>query len=189
MALQEINLLPPERRRRVRNESIAVSVTDIVRSINLGLFLISLLGGAILASVWLYQVATTATTEEELALVVEEYQTLRDRIAEQNAVLERLASLGRQRIVWSEVLTDFFAITPTGITLNRMNGQLVFTDGAVTNGTFNFGGQAVTRTSLTTYEDRLKGMKRVVQVDSPTSNLLERTNPPFQFNVTLSTDK
>jgi hypothetical protein len=189
MAIQEINLLPPERRRRVRNESIAVSVTDIVKSINAGLFLMTLLGGAIVASLWLYQVATTDTTKEELTVVVDEYKALRDQVAEQNAVLERLAALGEQRIVWSEILTEFFAATPPGVTLHRMNGGLIFAAGELESGELVLSGQAAARPLLITYEGQLRNLKHVVTVNSPTSNLLERTNPPFQFSLTLSPEE
>ncbi len=189
MPAREINLLPPERRRRLRNESMAVSFTDIVRSINNGLLLMTLIGGAIVLSLWLYSIAGVRTTEAELQQVVTDYQALRDSVSEQNAVLERLASLGEGRILWSEVLRDFFAITPPGITFHRMSGSLTFTDGAVTAGGLNFSGQAAARSTLTFYEsDRLRAAKWVKQVDSPTTNLLERNNPFFQFSVILNVE-
>lgn len=189
MPIREINLLPPERRRRLRNESMAVSLTDIVRSVNTGLLLMSLIAGAIAISLWLFSIAGARTTEAELKDVVTEYQVLRDSVAEQNAVLERLALLGAGRIIWSEVLGDFFAITPPGITLHRLSGSLTFTEGVITAAGLNFSGQAVARSTLTFYEsERLRAADWVARVDSPTSNLLERNNPLFQFNVVLKID-
>lgn len=185
MSAREINLLPPERRRRLRNESMAVSLTDIIHSVNNGLLLMTLIGGAILASMWLFAVADTPTTEGELKQVVDNYQVLRDSVAEENAVLEHLASLGQERIVWSEVLRDFFAVTPPGITLHRLDGELSFMEGAVSAGGLTFSGQAVTRSTLTVYKNRLQEQPWVKRVDSPTSNLLERNNPSFQLSVAL----
>lgn len=187
MSTREINLLPPERRRRLRNESIAVSITDIIRSVNNGLLLMTLIGGAIIASIWLFSIAGVDTTEAELKQVVGDYQVLRDSVAEQNSVLDRLVSLGEGRIVWSDVLRDFFATTPPGITFHRMSGSLTFTEGVVVSGGLSFSGQAVTRSTLTFYEsERLRVADWVKQVDSPTSNLLERNNPLFQFSVILN---
>lgn len=185
MPAQEINLLPPDRRRRARNESLAVSVTRIVKSINIGLLLLTTLAGAFVAALWVYSLAARPTTEAELTGVVDEYQALRDRVAEENAVLARLESLGRRRLVWSEVLQDFFAITPPGITLSHLDGALTFVDGEITAGGLTFGGQAVTRNSLKVYEEKMKGLAGVQQVNSPTSNLLERNNPSFQFSLVL----
>ena len=186
MALQEINLLPPERRRRVRNESIAVSVTVIIKSINAGLLLMTTFSIAIVLSILLYSWAATPTTQEELNKTVDEYQALRDKVAEENAVLERLEGLGHHRIIWSDMLAEFFRVTPPGITLNRLGGAAIFGEGVVTSGTLTFMGQAITRTSLTVYEDRLKTLPGVTQVNAPASNLLERTNPTFQFNLTVA---
>ncbi len=189
MSAREINLLPPERRRRLRNESMAVSLTDIVRSINNGLLLMTLIGGAIIVSLWIFSVAGARTTEAELNQVVTDYQGLRDSVAEQNAVLERLALLGGGRILWSEVLHTFFAITPPGITLHRLSGSLTFTEGVITTAGLSFSGQAITRSTLTFYEsERLRAAEWIKQVDSPTSNLLERNNPLFQFSLILNTE-
>jgi Tfp pilus assembly protein PilN len=186
MSPQEINLLPPERRRLVRNESIAVSIINIVKSMNAGLLLMTVLALVMVGAVWLYSWAATPTTQEELNQAVDQYQTLRDRIAQENVVLERLEEVGQKRIAWSEMLIDFFATTPPGVTLSRLGGDVVFADGVVASGTLNFAGQAATRNALTIYEERLRSLPGVRQVNSPTSNLLERTNPLFQFTLTVA---
>lgn len=186
MSVREINLLPPERRRRLRNESMAVSLTGILKSINTGLVTMTLIAVAIVVAIWLFAVAVKPTTAEELSQVVDEYQGLRDEVAQKNAVLERLTALGRERIVWSELLSGFFALAPPGVTLHRLGGDVTFVEGAVSSTVLNFGGQAVSRSALIVYEEKLRGMKQVQEVSSPTSNLLERSNPVFQFSLTLT---
>lgn len=185
MSVREINLLPPERRRRLRNESMAVSLTDIIKSVNAGLLLMTLVAAAIVTSLWLFSVAAQPTTAEDLRQVVAEYQRLREAVAQENAILERLAALGRERVVWSDLLGDFFTATPPGVTLHRLGGDITFVEGARSSAVLNFGGQAVARSALIIYEEKVRQMKHVQDVTSPASNLLERSNPLFQFSVVL----
>jgi hypothetical protein len=78
------------------------------------------------------------------------------------------------------------AATPPGIILQRVNGEVTFADGVVSSAVFNFSGQAVTRRALIVYEEKLREMKQVQKVSSPSSNLLERSNPAFQFSAELT---
>lgn len=185
MAIREINLLPPDRRRRLRRESVAVSLADIGQGINTGLLLVTLIGVAIIFSIWLFSVASTPTTKEELNQVVVRAQQLRDTVAEKNAVYERLADIGQTRVVWSNVLHDLLAATLPGVTVHQLSGKLGLEEGAVNSGTLSFSGGAITRGTLIKYEEQLRSLPWAREVTAPSSNLLERTSPTWQFGVVV----
>lgn len=185
MATREINLLPPARRSRLRRESVAVSLTDIGQGINTGLLLMTLIGVAIIFSIWLFSVASTPTTEEELNQVVARAHELRDTVAEKNAVYERLANIGEKRVVWSNVLHDLLAATLPGVTVHQLSGKLGLEEGAVNSGTLSLSGGAITRGTLIKYEEKLRNLTWAREVTAPSSNLLERTSPTWQFSVVV----
>lgn len=185
--MQEINLLPPERRKLLRNESIAISLHGFLKSINAGLMLLTVIGVALIVGLMIMSYAAARTTSQELQAMVDEYQNLRDIIAEQNKVFEYVAAVGRDRIVWSTIIRDFVGVVPPGVQIHTLAGRTVFAEGAVSSAQISFKGQAITRSTLVIYEERLKALESVISLTSPTSNLLERNNPTFEFDIDIRT--
>jgi len=129
--MREINLLPPTRRRLLRNESLLVSFTGFVKNINVALLLVSSLGVIIIAIVWIITFTTSITTESELTEQVEIFRNLRSQISAQNLMLSYLEDVSRSRIVWSEALHDIFDAAPGGVTFRATRGTLQVSEGKI----------------------------------------------------------
>lgn len=175
---RELNLLPPERRRHLARQLIINSLTKFLRSVLWSLALISVAGITIivLLQIWIAFSSTSATAL--LKEQVKRYQELRTQIAKQNENLGFMAQISAERVLWSDLFADVYSTMPPGTHIQTFGGKLTPTGLA-------FSGQAISRSALVVLEDRLKQLPWVKQVKAPNSNLLQRSNPTFSFEVLL----
>jgi hypothetical protein len=181
--MREINLLPPLRKRQLRRQHWIALTQSALQSATLGLTLITVVGIFVIFIVWILSVAAARTSDIELASRIKEYQKLREATTEHNALFEQVALIGRERIVWSTVVSSVLAALPPGVNLHDMigNAQYESTGGAAPSLVIT--GHAASRSVLTVLGDRLRQLKNVTGVISPTSDLLERENPDFRFEI------
>jgi len=181
--MKEINLLPPDRRKVLHSESLLEAAIHFLRSGIIGLLLLT--GVAVASIVVLVVVAgfSASATQAELDEAVARYQALRDRVVEENGVLEFVSMLGGRRIVWTKLVGQVFEAVPAGISLNDAGGTLTVENGDIDSAVMTVSGRAATRSTLVIFQEKLKSLSIVQEVESPTTNLLERTNPPFEMTV------
>ncbi|MDP3997950.1 MAG: hypothetical protein U1C49_01305 [Candidatus Andersenbacteria bacterium] len=183
--MREINLLPPERRALLRRESLMVSVETFFNSLVMAVTLLTMVAIMLIVVLLVMGVAAKGTTKTELEAAVKEYQALREQISKQNLVLEKVSNIGNRRAVWSDFLRKLLPVVPPGVTLSDITATTIIENDEIFTPSLTVGGQAESRSTLTVLEGRIKALESVASVNSPTTNLLERSNPVFQFNINL----
>lgn len=176
---RELNLLPPERRRHLARQLVINSLTKFSRGVMWALVVTTVagIGAAIFLQVWVAFSSTSATVE--LKQQVATYQKLRTQIAKQNENLDFMAKTSSDRVLWSDLFADLYSVMPPGTRIQSLGGKTTPTP------QISFAGQAISRSALVVLEDRLKQLPWVASVKAPNSNLLQRVNPIFAFDVGL----
>lgn len=171
----DLNLLPQSRRAALARQSIIASVHRFLVSITMGLLLLTLVGVSSFGV--LQSIIRTLSHEKEaqLHLAVSQYDALQQSVDADNAFLAFVADLVRGRREWGEKVYDLLTGIPGGIRIHALRGQ------GEDKPTLSFSGQAATRNALTVLEQRLKSISWVQSVDAPNSNLIDRTNAPYEF--------
>lgn len=170
-----LNLLPPEKKKELRT---AVIMT-FIQSMAIIAFLT-----AFAASVTLMEVAHWLKKEEaELhassMLSGSDHQDIAKDIRSINAYLGRLQSRAVQPLPLSTVLSGTAAAMPAGITLTSLS---------LAKDQVMIEGIAAHRDDVLTAKTALERLPFIAAVDSPLSNILQRTNVDFSFTVTLERD-
>lgn len=177
--IRELNLLPTSRRHSLAQELVLNAMVRFLRSINAGLLVVT---GSGIVTIVILQILVTllsSFTTDKLAAEVKHYQDLRTQIAKQNESLTVMGTLSGGTVAWSQLLPDLFSSMPPGTKINQLNG-------AVTTETkLSFSGQALSRSALVVLQDRLQNLPWVKSVSAPNSNLLERINPTYGFDVII----
>lgn len=177
---RELNLLPPSRRKLLDNKLMLSIVNRFMRMIVIslasvvivGLFTIAVLQGMIFTS--------SSLVEDNLQTNIARYQQVREEIAKKNETIKIMHAVSSDRIVWSAYFQDLFQVLPPNTTVTRIAGS------SVDKNRIEFVGTAVTRNSLIVLEDRLSDLNWVGEIIAPRSNLLDRDNPTYRFDILLN---
>ena len=175
----DLNLLPPPRRLALLKQSMVQDAYRLLTSITMGLLLVTLVG---IGSIGILQSFISAASSEksaELEHILRQYTTLKESVAAQNVFLSAMGGLVEHRLVWSEKLYELLATIPGGVHIERISGK------GNEKPTISFSGEAATRNALIILEQRLQGLTWADSVDAPNSNLIDRTNAPYEFIIPL----
>lgn len=137
---------------------------------------ITVVAGAAGVTMWLWSTRDALPQEQELAAALSEYQVKRQEIAIQNGRLRLIETIGQERTTWSDRLAELLAVLPDTA---RIETLTVNTEA----GTVSFTGTDVSRDSLVTMEEALRGLTWVTRVSAPNANLLLRFNPAYTFTL------
>ncbi len=183
--MHEINLLPPARRQSLRSEVALLSFARFLSTLIVALGTLSGAGLLVAAVLWIFGLTTTGAASDELKQNIAAYQQLRDTIAAQSVFVTTVHTLSQERIVWADFLEKFFAVVPPGVEITAMGGTLDLAGSHLRDVHFSVSGQAVARSTLTVFQDRLQSLPQVQAVEAPSSNLILRDNPLYRFTLTL----
>ncbi len=175
----DLNLLPPSRRQALVLQSMVQQAYQFLSSIIMGLALLTLMGGI---SIGVLQSLISATPPEksaQLSQVVSQYTALRESVSAQNEFLAAIGETVDKRLAWSEKVYDLLGNIPGGVYIQVIRATAGDTP------SLSFSGQAATRNALIILEQRLKGISWAASVDAPNSNLIDRTNAPYEFILSL----
>ncbi len=182
MAQKQMNLLPPARRWSLRQEVTLNAVTRFARAVAVGLLSLALLAAAVSVGLWGFaNLTSNRTAESELGRQVAAYDRKKSEVKRYNSLLEVIDSLGRERLVWSDIIPDLLDIVPSGIIIGRLEADRE-------SNTIYFSGSSVARSSLVVFEERLGELPWVKDVKAPRANLLNPVNAPYEFTLTLKED-
>lgn len=175
--MRELNLLPPERRRQLSTQLVLNSLIYFLYSILLGLGLVTLVG--LTLGVTFQVLGTYLSTQTTVTLEgqVKRYQEVRTQIAKENESLLFMAQANQDRVLWSVLWPDVFPALPPGTTVSGVSGNIL------PQPHLSFSGAATSRASLVVLEDRLKQLSWAASVTAPSSNLLQRVNPTYTFQM------
>lgn len=180
--MHELNLLPPHRRRSLRHQASLIYLQHFLDSLLWGAGMLAVAGVAIWVVLWFAATTASSGSAEELIRSIENYQVLRDEIAEQNLFLTNIHTIGKTRIVWSAWLFDFLESVPPGVDIQQFTGTV----GAATEEgriiTAAVTGSATTSRTLDAFTRELRALPRVVNVEAPLSNLLK----PEAYTLTIT---
>lgn len=181
--IRELNLLPPERRHYLSRQLSLNALVALCRSLIWALVIVTV-GGVVAAGI-LQGLAAFLTTSTTAMLDVRaaRYQELRSQIIKENETIKFMATTSQDRVVWSDLFADLVSTMPPGTHITRIGGDIQPEE------KLSFSGQAVSRSALVVLEDRLKHLAWVKSVNAPNSNLLQRTNPVYAFDVLLVGDE
>lgn len=177
--VSDLNLLPPPRRRELARQAAIEDRNRFLSSITMGLILITLVG---FVSIGVLQSLISASFNQastQLAEIITQYTALRESVGAQNSVLSTMGKTLTDRLLWSDKMYELLAVIPKGITIQSMKGA------SAEKATITFAGQAATRNALIILEQKLKTIPWATSVDAPNSNLIDRTNAPFEFILLL----
>lgn len=176
--MHELNLLPPIRRRLLRQQSLLVSLGHLFHQLIIAGLVIALVGLACIGFLW-FNLQRTPQTAALIAAIAR-YQEFRAQISQYNNRLQTIDTSIKEHYVWSKLLPEFFAGLPVGVTIQAVTVTTTNEERKMT-----ISGQANSRAAIVLMQERFKNIKWVATVDSPPANLLERTNPTYTFTVTL----
>jgi Tfp pilus assembly protein PilN len=174
----QLNLLPPERRRLLLRQVFFTSLQKFLSSLLVGLGIVTACGLVAGGTLLIWSWAVSPANEGELQAAVKQYQARRDEIAGQNEKLKVMQDLHNNRLVWAPKLENLSTVIPPGAILTQVAADSV-------SGHLVLSGQALARSVLIVLEQRLQVLPWVDQVDAPPSNLLQRESPIFDFDLTL----
>lgn len=180
---RELNLLPPERRNVLSRQSMIGVIKDIVVNAVIALSVLTAVGISAIVLLQILLLTASRSAEASLTQAVESYQTIRGDVAKKNIAIEKMNELTTQRVIWSSIINELFPLIPTGVTITQIKGQ----DSPQVE--IAFSGTATVRNMLIVLEDRLRELPFVTNVNAPASNLIERTNPTYSFQVTFDISK
>lgn len=175
----DLNLLPPSRRQALAKQSMVQDAYHFLTSIILGLILLTIVG---VASLGILQSLISVSSYEksaQLNQVISQYTMLRESVAAQSAVLSVIGETIEKRLLWGDRVYDLLGSIPGGVRI-----QTIRAAGGDTP-SLSFSGQAATRNALIILEQRLKAIPWAASVDAPNSNLIDRTNAPYEFIIPL----
>lgn len=184
--LHEINLLPPPRRRSLQREVTLRLLLRVLTTLLQSTIALGTIGLIILIGLMSVSWRLTATSQTQVAAVVADYQKLRDKIAENNILLQYVQGLSENRHEWSVLLADLMRIVPSGVEVSSLSGTSTVRDNTMNDVTLNIHGQALSRGTLIIFANRLSGLKGVTAIDAPNSNLIRRDNPLYRFTLHLT---
>jgi Tfp pilus assembly protein PilN len=174
--MRHLNLLPPARRDRLQREFLLLASQRFAAGLAGGLLLVSLGGVAAVGMMRALAAIDEGAGEEALAGPVQEYRTIRAEIAQYTQLFTAVDTLGKQRMVWSNLAAELLALVPAGATVRDVQ-----VDGRTSVVTFS--GTAPTRTQLVEFEDRLRALPWAKSIDAPRDNLLRAVNPSYRFSI------
>lgn len=173
----DLNLLSPERQSMIKGRIFFSLIERIMVSLVLTVLLLSLtlLGMKIRLSDILSEVRSRQ-------LLSTEYVTVNKQIADLNRSVARIEKLQKEVIPSSLLIEDLATRAPEGIHISFLEFETVTRAVKIT-------GHADTREALLLYEGALLESPYLTDLDSPISNLFEKTDLKFSFNALLDVER
>jgi len=176
--MRRLNLLPLNRRLGLRREVMLSAATKFLRGVAFGLGGLILVGALAGTGLWIMSETMSRSTEVDLQMELSNYQRLRVIVSRENAVLELVNDLAKDRLEWSLVVANLLKIVPPGVTIETMNADKA-------TSLISLSGSALNRSSLVVFEDRLRVMPWIEEVVAPRENLMSRINPSYTIQVVV----
>ncbi|OIO51329.1 hypothetical protein COY93_04175 [Candidatus Uhrbacteria bacterium CG_4_10_14_0_8_um_filter_58_22] len=166
-----LNLLSPNKKRALRT---VLALTSVQTAILLAAFVALSLAG-LLFSLRLTLAGTARGLYDQSSATLDEYETTAKLIRDTNGFIKRTEEVHESFVDWSAILESISQAAPDGI---KFDGLTVDVDRSI-----SIVGLAMTREEVLEMERRLKANPNFRDVSSPLSNILQRENLRFEFNL------
>ena len=171
-----LNLLSPDQKSALRARVIYAMIERLM---------IAFVGSMLIASIvlLLLKIELTKNLDQVLTrqILSSEYVTVNNDIRQLNQQIGRVESLQKMAVSPSALLRDVAARTPEGV---RVTGM----DFDVKSQSMRLNGIAGDRDDLLAYEESVRASSFVKSLQSPISNLFQKTDIHFQFMIVLNVD-
>jgi Tfp pilus assembly protein PilN len=166
-----LNLLPPANKTALRTGFIFAYAQSMLVLV---LAVIALVAGTLLA-VRAQVLSVHADYAARATGPSREYDTLVSETKAVNTYLKRLESLRVSSVQWSSVLRAITETVPTGVRLTGIRANA--------SGLISVSGVAETRDDVLAMREQLEDSPMFEKVQSPLSNILERRDVKFDFEM------
>lgn len=171
-----LNLLSPNQKEALRARVIYAMIERLMIAFVSSLLIASI--ALLLIKIELTQNLSHVQTRQILS---SEYVTVNNDIRQLNQQIGRIETLQRLAVSPSELLRDMALRTPPGV---RVSGL----DFDVKTQSMRLNGTAGDRDDLLAYEEAMRASPYVKSLQSPISNLFQKTDINFQFMIVLNVD-
>lgn len=169
--MNSLNLLPAEKKTALRRGLLLIQT----QRLTLVLFLLSVLIAAFLFSIRMELGGTLADLTASADDHEQDEVDIAGIVTETNRHLRLLSDRASASVAWSRVLADIAAAAPPGIALERIT--------AGPSRAISIRGVAPTRDEVLAMRRALENNPSFIDVSSPLSNILQRTNVNFEFEL------
>lgn len=167
-----LNLLPPERKKRVAHIFLALYFRSVIKALLLySVAIASILFGA---NYLLNQ--NFRNFKEQTASIDKEYKKINDQVTFINDRLEGVQYLRQNFVFWTDYLAQVLSLNYSDITLSGMDWQ---------RGALVLKGKAATRDAMLRYKADLEKLSFITPFQLPISALTAKENIDFVFNIVL----
>ncbi|HTK59777.1 MAG TPA: hypothetical protein VL283_01085 [Candidatus Baltobacteraceae bacterium] len=171
-----LNLLSPAQKQALRARVIYAMIERLMIAFVSSLLIASIV--LLLVKIQLIQNLGQVQTRQILSA---EYVTVNNDIRQLNQQIGRIETLQKMAVSPSELLRDVVNRTPPGVRISGM-------DFDVKTQSMRLNGVASGREDLLAYEESMRASPFVKSLQSPISNLFQKTDINFQFMIVLNVD-
>lgn len=172
-----LNLLSPAQKNALHAHVLYAMIERLMVSL-----VISVLIGTLALLAIRVQLSKNLNEIETRQILSSEYVTVNDDVRALNQQIGRVETLQRLPVSLSALLLEIAERTPKGVSIAGIDVDL-------SNGQMRLAGIAAKREHLLAYEEALKGSPFVKKLDSPISNLFQKTDVNFQFLISLQIEE
>jgi Tfp pilus assembly protein PilN len=178
--MRHLNLLPLERKAVLRKELGIAAALRITLNIFWVILSVTLVGVSLWGVIWMMDWRREETADVLLVKQVREYNEWRNAVTSQNTLLHAIDNLGETRVLWSQVIASLLKTVPPGTSVVTLTAEMRAGEAIL-----SIAGQAQTRNVLVLFEERLRELPWVREVEAPRKNLLKRINADYEFKLYL----
>jgi Tfp pilus assembly protein PilN len=196
--MTEVNLLPPELRRRQRSRQVTLQFVALAAAVVLALLVLFVFESSRLASTNRELDAQTARNQalQNDVTQLQRFADLKDQLSQRQALV---AGLERATVQWSGVLHDLSMVIPGDVYVTSLTGSITVssadasTEASPTGiiGSLQFGGQALDHPDVALWLERLAQVNGWVNawVSSENKASAETGQTSVQFTGTVDLDQ
>ena len=171
-----LNLLSPTQKEALRARVLYAMLERLMISVVAA----SLLAATVLLLIKI-QLAKNLSQIEGRQILTAEYVTVNNEVKALDRQIARVDALQRLAVSPSALMRDLAVRTPSGIAIASINYEIA-------TGEMHLTGIAARREDLLAYETELKKSAFIKKLDSPISNLFQKTEVNFQFTISLNVE-
>lgn len=174
MVKLNLNLLPPSKKTSLARLVHFLLAKDVLE---LTLATCAILAIALVWS-WFFFQNNFADLASSTTLVNRESYAYQQDVRVINKLIQDVNSASKEYRATMLTLMELIYITPKDIKINSLQLDR-------RNNTFSLAGSALTRTALLKYQDLLKTIPWIEEIETPVSQLLQKENINFEFKTKL----
>lgn len=181
-----LNLLPPEQKEKIKTSA----TYSFWKKFSLNFFILFIIVTIVLFFAKNILLTYKSQLAEKSANLERQSQKLNQEIKNINSELKEIQKIQKNFIKWSDFFIAFNALIPPDIRLNYLDivsgVQNAKNKNASAEFTLKLSGNAKDRDDLLLLKDNLKTSPLFSQVSSPLSNILQKENVDFTFEIKLA---